>query len=525
MNIAFNSTTARFIFVALVCATSLSIGQTPINPDSALHAILEKLEGTPLTLQQATQYALTNATSVRRAEAAYLAAQGSLRNERGLYDPELFFRLDYQDQQLAAASFFAGASVLTTQQVGSRTGIRMSLPIGTELELGINTTRLETNSQFAFLNPEYNAFGSLSLRQPLLGGFAASARKQLTRAEHEHDAWKARYDQRVIAASAEVERMYWDLYAAERDFAVQKLTRDRAEVFLKEVELRAQTGLVGPNQVANAKTFLAEQELLLLERDEQLGNLSDQLASLIGVRPGSGEQRFLPVDEPPSDFPLEPIDELVERALRMNLDLQASKRDVEAARALADAAGWEALPSVDLVGTLGGSGLTGRAREVIFGSDTLRTTRGGSLSDALSQVAKREFPNWSVGVEVSIPLGLRRGLGESDRLDAQALGAEQYYVELSRVLEEQVRATYRELSNGKNRLRAAREGVEAAQEQARIGLIEFYNGRTTAFELVRLGEDFGVAHRRYSAALVRTAKAAATLRQLTSGEYTVTKNN
>jgi hypothetical protein len=53
----------------------------------------------------------------------------------------------------------------------------------------------------------------------------------------------------------------------------------------------------------------------------------------------------------------------------------------------------------------------------------------------------------------------------------------------------------------------------------RIGLIEFHNGRLTAFELVRLGEDYAIAQQRYSGALVRTAKAAATLRQLTSGGY------
>jgi hypothetical protein len=63
------------------------------------------------------------------------------------------------------------------------------------------------------------------------------------------------------------------------------------------------------------------------------------------------------------------------------------------------------------------------------------------------------------------------------------------------------------------------DGVRAAQEQVRIGVIEFQNGRLTAFELVRLSEDFAIAQRRYSDALVRTAKSAATLKQLTSGRY------
>ncbi len=59
--------------------------------------------------------------------------------------------------------------------------------------------------------------------------------------------------------------------------------------------------------------------------------------------------------------------------------------------------------------------------------------------------------------------------------------------------------------------------MDAAQEQVRIGMIEFKNGRLSAFELVRLSEDFAVAQQRYSDALVKTVKAAAELKQLTSG--------
>ena len=121
------------------------------------------------------------------------------------------------------------------------------------------------------------------------------------------DTLTSEYQLRGFAESlmGTVEQTYWDLYAAERDYAVQKLTRDRAEAFLKETETRAKTGLVGPNQVANARTFLAEQEVLLLDREEQLDRLSDQLSSLIGMRPDTGKSRFISVDTPPDDFPIE----------------------------------------------------------------------------------------------------------------------------------------------------------------------------------------------------------------------------
>jgi outer membrane protein TolC len=517
----------RPIITALYCifqflGTQLSISQNVTNPDSTLHEFLKSLHGDPLTLQQAVAHALESSTSVRQAEASYLAAGGTRRKEAGFFDPLLFFNLNYLDQAQPEASFFAGASVLATQQTLSRTGLQLTLPIGTQLQLAVNSVSLNTNSSFAFLNPEYDAFGSLTLRQPLLAGFAASGRKNLTHSERELDAAKARYDQEVLTTSADVERAYWDLYASERDFGVQQLTRDRAAAFLKEAETRAATGLIGPNQVANAKSFLAEQDLALIDREELFDASSDQLASIIGVRPAEGQARFLPSDEPPGDFTIDSVDVLVNHVLKNNLDLKAAEQEIEAANTMAEAAGWELLPSVNFVGSLGGYGLAGTPQDVIFNSDTLRTSSGGSFGSSIQQVARRDFPTWSVGVEVSIPIGLRPGLGEQDRLEAEAVGARERYIETSRRVEERVRAAHRELVHGKKRLEAARRGVEAAQDQVRIGIIEFRNGRTTAFELVTLGEDFATAQRRYSEALVHTAKAAATLRELTSGEYTGT---
>ena len=321
----------RIILIVLILFLDLPFAvdaQTSVNPDSSLQAILNVLEGSDLSLSQAEQYALKNAVSVRRAEAVYLAAEGSLRRERGFFDPELFFKLNYRDIKEPTASFFAGADVLITKQTTSQTGLKLNLPFGTELELALNTVSLKTNSQFAFLNPEYDAFGSLSLRQPLLGGFTASGRKALTSAELEYEAAQKRYDQEIIAVKSIVEKTYWNLYTSVRDYAVQKLTRDRAAAFLKETELRQKAGLVGPNQTASAKTFLAQQELFLIDREEQLDNQSDQLAVLIGVRPEKGLPRFKVIDNPPSNFSVEPVEEIIESSLSNNLELQAAQKEI-----------------------------------------------------------------------------------------------------------------------------------------------------------------------------------------------------
>ncbi|MFI5237678.1 MAG: TolC family protein, partial [Ignavibacteriales bacterium] len=243
-----------FIFflltVILFGSSKFTFGQI-VNPDSALNKFLAELEGTQITLSEVVDLAKKNSTSIGKAEAIYLATSGSLTRERGFFDPTLYFNIYHSDLQIPTASYFSGADVLDNEETTSQAGLKLNLPIGTQLELGVNTFSLNTNSQFAFLNPEYNGFGSLSLRQPLLSGFTATGRKELTRAELEYEAAKNLYDQEVIAVTSEVERTYWGLYTAERDYGVQKLVVDRAREFLTETERREQAGIVGPSQVAN----------------------------------------------------------------------------------------------------------------------------------------------------------------------------------------------------------------------------------------------------------------------------------
>jgi outer membrane protein TolC len=507
------------IIISVVTLVSWDLAhaqRTNTIPDSVLKAILADLEGTPLTLSMAIENGLENSTSVRKSEAEYLVARATVRRERGVFDPLFFFNLLHEDDQQPAASFFSGAPVVKTEQTTAATGLRVFLPFGTELEASLNSVTLRSNSAFAFLNPQYTVFSQLRLRQPLLGGFHLSARKELSSAEETLNAAEKRFEQAKLFNASEVEIVYWDLYAAERDFAVQQMTRDQAALFLKETELRALAGLIGSGQVANARTFLAEQELLLIDRSENLDRYSDNLASLIGIRPSEGVQRFRTVDDPPVDMPVDAVDDLLAHAMQENLDLIAAGKDTEVAMVRARAAGWEALPQIDLIGALGGNGLSGSARDVIFGGDTLVSTRNGSWNDAANQSVQRDFPSWSIGVEVSIPIGFRNGLGERDRLEAEVLRAEQTYIETTRQIEQEIRTNHRVLIHAQRRTSAAHEGVIAAQEQVRIGRIEFYNGRSTAFELVRLDADLAIALQRYYRALVQTAKAAARMRQLTS---------
>ena len=494
------------------------------SPDSALIATLAALPGEPLLLDEAVAGAAERAAAAGIAQARLDAAAGAVRREKGAFDPELFGAADWSGADTPSASLFAGADVLQTETSEFSAGARLKTRLGTELTASLNSVRATSNSTYAALDPEYRSYGELSLRQPLLKGFGPSASGDLASAQRDFEAADARFAGTRLAVRAQVETTFWELYAAERNHAVTRLIRDRASAFLAETRLRAQAGLIGPSQVANAEFFLTEAEQSVLDTEEQLDRFSDHLASLMGRRPGA--LRFRTGDNPPTEFPLVDQDSLVAVALEHNHELQALARETEAAQARARGAAWDARPTLDLVGALGGNGLSGDPQDVFFpGSATaVRTDISGDRSEALGQAFGRDYPTWQVGLVFALPLGNREGKGERDRWRAETVRAEQVLLDARRAFEEQVRAQHRELARGRQRLEIATRGVEASVRQVEIGMLEYRNGRSTAFEIVRLSADLATAQQRYSDALVRTTRAAALLRQLTGGWYPAVPN-
>ncbi len=503
----------------LVAGTAFGQSDTPLaSPDSALIEALAKIEGTPLVLTDFINLAVANSTTARDAEASLAAARGALMKQRGVFDPELFAEISKSSEKQPASSPFAGASVVQPKTTAGEAGVRLTLPVGTEIQASMTGQKLETNSSFASLSPEYDADAALTIRQPLLNGFGPASCGDFAAAKAGYDAAKHRYEDVMAGLRATAEEWYWDLYAAERDLAVATLTRDQATALLKEAEIRGNTGLVGPNQVNNARVFAADQELNVLDAEDNLSRISDGIASLINSRPGDASRRYRTLDEPPTSNAAEPVESILARAMNTNHAITAAGKDVAAMRAYARGAFWNALPTADAFGALGGNGLSGTGRDVIFGEDTLRNSLDTKFSDALDQALNRDYPTWTIGLRVSVPILLRENRGERNRLRAEVVRAEQLEIDTKNRVEDHIRAVYRELEKGQDRLRAAEQGVTAARDQVRIGLIQFKNGTTTAFELVRLGADFANAQRRYSQALVRTAKASARLRQLVPDE-------
>jgi len=492
-----------------------NVSATP-PADSLMAGVLSELTGQPISLNEARKLALKNSTAILSAQALVAQARGTATRERGSFDPTFFAELIHSRSNSPTASPFAGADALDEKSTDFRTGIDWKLQFGTQLRLNLTTNRLESNSQFTALNPQYTALGRLDITQPLLAGSWKAASAPARAAGRVERAAEARYRDAVLALIQTVDETYWDLYAAERDLAALRISLRQAEAFLKEAKARGTAGLIGPGDVANATVFYSQQQQAELDGQESLDRISNRLVALLGYARADDRRRLRTTDTPSHQMDqLESTDSLTAAALEQNYAVKAAELELEAAKALARGADWNLLPHLDLIGSIGGNGLSGTAQDVVFGSDTLRTTFGGPASDAIEQALGRDYPTWSVGLRLSIPIGMRATRGERNRLRATEAVAQQNLVAARRSVEEQVRNAVLEYNNSERRLVAAEQGVAAARELVRIGDINFKVGRITAFEVVRLNADLASAELRHSQALVRATKASAALRRLT----------
>jgi outer membrane protein TolC len=465
-----------------------------------------------MTLDEAQRLAIANSPTTRGALGALRSARGARMHEAGAFDPVLSAANQHVSTDSPVSSPFAGSELRQRLVSG---GVSWLSPIGTSLSVSLIQNKTETNAPFTTLPRERSAGARVDFVQPLLKGFGmAATRGELRARDRELDAARRRYEGATLQLASDVETAYWTLYAVERDIEARRIQRQRAAVFLRDQVLRGRAGVVGPGAVAAARTFLADQEAILLDARLALQTASDRLAQAIGISPGSRE-RLHALDEPPPLPTLDPLPVVIRRAMASNTDLRAAEQDSAAAHARMRRAAWNAWPSLEAFGGYGGAGLAGTSRQIVFGSDTVGTVADTDFGSAWDQVWGDDFPDWNFGLRVSMPIPWRADRGEHERrrgdyerarenLRAQRLG-----------LETDVRAAYREAETAQATLGAIRELLAATQEQARIGRLEYQAGRTTAYDVVDLEAQVAQAQLRASQALVRVARSQAELRRLT----------
>ncbi len=472
------------------------------------HRTAQAAETRSITLQECIQTALERNLDIRIQRLAPEIARLTLSGSYGAYEP----------------TFSAGASYRSVTQPGgfdeqnrpfgqaqSKTesinaGISGLLPLGTRYEVGLGFNDVFGSREITLdgipLGTQQfeNTAGGvrLSLSQPLLRNFWIDAPRLNIRLNRKNlEISELTLRQQIIATVTAVELAYLELIAARETIAVSEIALQQAEQLLRENQKRVEVGVMAPldekeaqSQVAASRANLIAARNTYYVRMNQLKNLlGDQFASWHDVELVPAE----PLSAEPQTYSLQ---DSWSKGITLRPDLQQAKLDLERRQITLKYQQNQLFPQLDLVGTYGQGG------------------SGREFSDAFSVTADGQYPEYSFGAVLSIPLGGNRQMRSAVR--ATRAEIEQALLRLKKLEQDilvQISDSLAQARSSYQQVQATKEAADYALEALRAEEKKLESGKSTSFQVLQLQRiltERRFAHIRarvdYNAALARLAQ-------------------
>ncbi len=370
---------------------------------------VQNLQPQYLTLDEAIRIGLENARVVRFLGGVAASTSGrtiydvaitntAIDVQNALFDPTISLNstLNKSDRGTAVfdpanpgQSLLAGSS---TDSVTTSVGLAKRMYNGASAGLNLTPAGSFFSPGIAPLDPLFTSGVEMTLRQPLLRGYGRAANlAPVVVARIDTGRSYFQYKDAVQEHVRGVINGYWALVSARVAVWAREQQVEQAEFAFERAEARQEEGLGRAADVALARSALANFRASLIAARSNLILSETALRNLLGLPPSSTSE-IVPVSLPVRERVDFDWAFLMAMAERQRPDIIELKLILEADRQLLLQATNQARPVLDGIANYRWDGLQG---EMPNGT-TLRSGPG-------------QFAGWNVGVNFSVPVGLRQG--------------------------------------------------------------------------------------------------------------------
>jgi len=502
------SRTARivvpFVFLLSVLPAAVASGETATLP---------------LSLEEATRRALERNTTLAVERENVAQAGFAILGARGAYDVLWNADVEWRQHTDPVNSAFSGAPAggLAPEIEGANASTSFSrlLPTGGTVSLFGGADRTTTDSVFTILSPAYSTDLGISLRQPLLRNLVIDpAREAIRVAAADRSASEARLTRVVSDTIREVDASYWSLVAARRDVVSIESAVALAEKQLSETKSRVEAGTLGETEVAQPTAERERRKGDLALARQRVAEAENTLKLLVlgDPRDPSWSVEIIPADEPELAISRPDVDKALETAFARRPEIAEAKARWARFEVQVEARRSDLKPRLDLVAAYERRGFAGRRNPNATGLGgqpvVVPPPLEGTWGRSYGTIADNEFPDASVGVSFSVPIGnrtARANLAVAKSALSQATlavsGEEQQ-------VQAEVRNAAFALESARQRIEAARAARAAAETQLYAEQERFAVGMSTNFLVLTRQNDLTNARVTETSALTDYRKAA-----------------
>jgi len=451
-----------------------------------------------------------------------LLARQRVVGSLGFYDPlvSLTSNVGTAINPLTAPAGDARIPSETINTSGFSPSVRQNLIGGGTVTAGLTNSQSLTSSVAPAVNPAFASGFTTSVTQPLLRGlFATSIDRQLDSGRLDVNIADAQYRQKVTFVLQQALTQYWELVFAIESYETRRQSKALALVQYESTKVRVQTGLLTPTAVTASRAEIASRERDMLLARVQIINAENALKQLLSEDPSAPvwNMALIPTDRPEPQVAFSVIDEAVAAALAHRPEIEQLRFQTAQNQIDRKFFFWEKRPTVNLTGSFTALGKSGTVFQRVGGErlQDIANPAFGGYHTSWRQVFGFDFPTWSLGLTMQVPLGNRA----ADAQLAQAkIVAERLRTQMTRTQQSvivEVRGSLEVIAMQKQSLDAAHLTTQLSEEQLEAQNARYEAGFSSDFELLRYQRDYVDAKVRELRALIDLQLAVLSLERAT----------
>lgn len=472
-----------------------------------------------LSLAETVELALRHNLQVRIAALNPDLAAENIRSARSQFDPTFTFNIPqaFSRNTSPQSSVLGGADVLTSENIQGGFQFNAQTRWGLGWSVGASVSRNVTNNQFSTFNPQWNTSLTVGVRQPLLRNRGDANQRQLLVAQNDHAVSQEQFRQQLQNSVFQVIQAYWTLVRLSRSLDIARDSLALAEQQHRDNSIRVRVGTLQEVATLQTEQQVANAELTVLQAELNLDNQQDLLRSLLNldaVVDLGWAVEIVPTEQPAVEAPRIDIEREVAEALEKSPLIRQDRLNLESRRIDLRATKNQLLPQLDFIGNGTLSGLGGdqifRAGDV-FGNSGVSEVQTGGVQDAFQQLFSGDFRNWSVGLQLTVPV--RNDFAEAQHTQAIIRERQAHTQVESDVVQVRlgVQNAARSVTGGVQQVSTAGSAVLLAERQYNAEVRRFEEGVSSTFQVLNFQGQLTLARQRELNALINLNLALANL--------------
>jgi outer membrane protein len=334
-------------------------------------------------------------------------------------DPSFLLVANFQHQTIPQSNtILTGTTALVDSVRSYEAQYSQNWDFGLNAQVTYASTHIAINSNSFNLNPYTTADLDLQLTQNLLQGFGPAVNGRNIRVQKNNlKVTDLQFSQQVITTVSAVLNLYWDLVSFVEDVKAREQAVKTAQQLYDDNKQQVQFGSLAEIEVTRAESQLysAKQDLVISQTNllQQETILKNALSRAGVASSGLAEAHIVPLDklQVPDKDEVKPLDQLVDEALKQRVEIAQSRTNIESNKLNLVGIKNSLKPSLQAFAELTNNGLTGditAAGLQVAGVGYL----AGGYGNALAQIVRHNYPSYSAGFSLNIPL--RNRAAQSD---------------------------------------------------------------------------------------------------------------